>query len=414
MIRSVRIRGFRSIVDQVFEPGSFNVLIGANGSGKSAILEALGVLGAALEGRVNDNSLQRRGVRLSAPEQYASAFPVSDEDAAARDIELSARFANGTSHEYTVRLAPPPSDAEFEPGAWRFDAEFLHDQAGHPLILRARDAAAFHLLENDWNQRLYEIEKVSSMAAMFRHLGEPGARDVQPLFDTLRRFVIYDPQTPVLRGTIQDVTQQDPIGLQGGRLAEAVKAVLSAESVGAVPREAITEWIDWASDLRVVASSEVRVSPSVPVTPEVLRFTDRFLDAAKNTLSGYDASEGALYVLFALVLVFHPRTPPFFAVEHLDHALHPRLAKRLVATLADHAAARGKQIILTTHNPLVLDGLDLANDAVRLFAVDRSVVGHTLLQRIQYTDALKKAQEHGLTLSQMWVRGLLGAVPEIV
>ena len=36
-----------------------------------------------------------------------------------------------------------------------------------------------------------------------------------------------------------------------------------------------------------------------------------------------------------------------------------------------------KHVFLTTHNPLVLDGLDLSNDLIRLFAVERSRNGYT-------------------------------------
>jgi predicted ATPase len=135
----------------------------------------------------------------------------------------------------------------------------------------------------------------------------------------------------------------------------------------------------------------------------------------RNRLSAYDASEGALYVLFAVTLLLHPRTPRFFAVENIDHALHPRLARALVHKLGElpRSPAPLKQILLTTHNPLVLDGLDLANDQIRLFTVDRTEAGHTMVNRVEYTTALAKAQEQGATLSQMWTRGLLGAVPRL-
>ncbi len=48
--------------------------IGANGSGKSTILEAIELLSAAMIDRVDANSLQRKGVRLSVPELYKSRF----------------------------------------------------------------------------------------------------------------------------------------------------------------------------------------------------------------------------------------------------------------------------------------------------------------------------------------------------
>jgi predicted ATPase len=413
MIRRVHVQRFRSIVDQVFEPSALNVLVGANGSGKSALLEAIGVLGAAAEGRIDDTSLQRKGVRLSAPTLYASAFSVADDDAHDGAISLAVSSENGATSQYAVSLRPPPDEALHDVGAWRYERESLSGLDGAPIITRGRDSLVVRLSEPGWDDRLFSIERSAGAAAMLTRVGD-GFATSHALFDALRRFVIYDPQTPVLRGTSQDTAQQSPIGLQGGKLAEAVKAVLHSGAGVDVAKDAIAEWIDWARELSVVPSSEARVSPSIPVTPEVLSFTDRFLAEGRNTLSGYDASEGALYVLFALVLLFHPRTPPFFAVEHLDHALHPRLARRLVATLADHVVSQRKQIILTTHNPLVLDGLDLSNDAIRLFTIERSIVGHTQVRRVEYSSALQSAEQSGQTLSQMWVRGLLGGVPEIV
>ena len=47
MIRNIRIEGFKSIVSQILELGRVNCFIGANGVGKSNVLEAIGILGAA-------------------------------------------------------------------------------------------------------------------------------------------------------------------------------------------------------------------------------------------------------------------------------------------------------------------------------------------------------------------------------
>ena len=61
-INEISIRNFKSLYDVSFEPGKLNVFIGANGSGKSSVLEALGILSAAMTDRVNTTSLQRKGV----------------------------------------------------------------------------------------------------------------------------------------------------------------------------------------------------------------------------------------------------------------------------------------------------------------------------------------------------------------
>ncbi len=82
MIRTIQIDGFKSIASQTLELGRVNCFIGANGVGKSNILEAIGVLGAAASGRVDDESLQRRGVRAGMPRLYKAAFPAPPHPAA--------------------------------------------------------------------------------------------------------------------------------------------------------------------------------------------------------------------------------------------------------------------------------------------------------------------------------------------
>ncbi len=65
MINKFSIQGFKSLHNvRDLELGLVNIFIGANGSGKSNLLEAIGVLGAAISGRVDDQSLLQRGVLI--------------------------------------------------------------------------------------------------------------------------------------------------------------------------------------------------------------------------------------------------------------------------------------------------------------------------------------------------------------
>lgn len=73
-ITNISIHNFKSLFDVSFEPGNVNVLIGANGSEKSTILEAIGTLSAAMTDRVNSNSLQRKGIRLSASRLWINGY----------------------------------------------------------------------------------------------------------------------------------------------------------------------------------------------------------------------------------------------------------------------------------------------------------------------------------------------------
>jgi len=64
--------------------------------------------------------------------------------------------------------------------------------------------------------------------------------------------------------------------------------------------------------------------------------------------------------------------------------------------------------LITTHNPAILDGLNLNDDEQRLFVVSRNEEGKTKIKRIK----LKPKSEESLKLSEMWMRGYLGALPK--
>ena len=119
MIRKVAIRGFKSIYSATLELGRLNCFIGANGVGKSNLLEALGVLGAAANGVVDDESLLRRGVRAGLPRLYKSSFATEHTPT---HISIG---VEGEAHEaYRVALLNPLESPE---PAWSYKTEFLSD-----------------------------------------------------------------------------------------------------------------------------------------------------------------------------------------------------------------------------------------------------------------------------------------------
>ena len=76
------------------------------------------------------------------------------------------------------------------------------------------------------------------------------------------------------------------------------------------------------------------------------------------------------------------------------------------------SAAMPRQLLFTAHNPAMLDDLDLDNDEVRLFTVDRDNHGHTVVRRLELTSNLRE-QNREYPLSRLWMMGHLGAVPNV-
>ena len=100
-INEISIRNFKSLYDVSFEPGKLNVFIGANGSGKSSVLEALGILSAAMTDRVNTTSLQRKGVRLSTSALYKSKFSSIEKES--KTVDLAIKWSkDSNNYEYST------------------------------------------------------------------------------------------------------------------------------------------------------------------------------------------------------------------------------------------------------------------------------------------------------------------------
>lgn len=395
MITELSVRGFKSLANLApLELGVVNVFIGANGSGKSNLLEAVGVLGAAAAGHVDDKALLSRGVRPATPRLYNTSLQKVANVPDTVAFRVAGEWQGAEAH-YDLSLASPLKN---HVTAWRFTHEVVH---------RGTDALISRATQPD-------VEPHKGLAAFAR-----GHRDLtgapEKLLTTLSEYAIFSPNTPVLRGTATDPEQREPVGLAGGRLPEAMEEILdlAQNRLGAMDLDDVLELLDWVAGFDIVPPSRQLLSASVPALRSVIRFTDYWMNNQRNQLSGYDASEGALYVLFALTLALHPRTPPLFAIDNFDQSMHPRLARALTRQFCQQMvqAEPPRQALLTTHNPLVLDGLDLRDDRVRLFAVERDSAGATQVYRVKVSEEMLRKAREGLSLANLWVMGNLGGVP---
>jgi AAA domain, putative AbiEii toxin, Type IV TA system/AAA ATPase domain len=136
-----------------------------------------------------------------------------------------------------------------------------------------------------------------------------------------------------------------------------------------------------------------------------LYFRDRFMRQKNNVFSAENANEGILHILFYLALFLSDKTPRFFGIDNIETSLNPQLCRDLMKTIARLAKEHDKQALITTHNPAILDGLNLHDDEQRLFVVYRNDQGHTVTKRIKLKPDTGKSK---YKLSELWMRGHLG------
>lgn len=397
VIRKLHIRHFKSIWDDTIELGRLNVFIGTNGAGKSNILEAIAMASASIDGGIDYPKLHQRGARLSAPDIFRSSF---------KNKGRNQTFSIGIEMDDVKYNMSIRSKNEFS-----YFTEIIKTK--HDVDIAGRGPAGAKI--GDF--KLPFLDKTKSIVpfAMSARSGK-----VSGLAD-LSKYAIYLPSTPILRGSSEDSSRLNPLGLYGGRLAGALNDIMveidNKEQSQDLRRFFIL--LNWFKSFGPRHGIDTLLKANDQLLPDdiIVQYTDKYMRTDFNKLSAYDVSEGALYILFVLVLLIHNKTPNIFALDNIDSALNPGLVTNLINHIADIVERdKGKQILMTTHNPTTLDALDLFNDEHRLFVVERKADGQTKTTRISPPEGMTKEMweeaYYGMKLSDIWLSGAIGGLPK--
>ena len=387
MIKKVKIENYKSVVNQTLELGNFNVVIGANGCGKSNLLEAIALAGLSSSGALLPEMLESRGIRLSESRFMRSAFEEVDKEFITLQVETS----DGDESLYRIHY-----NTELKPAQW----EDVVEEDTKILLSSIKE-----------NVSQFKVKDLKDfLEKKMKKSGEDGALNVN-LFESsnhslilaksrvngLRNFSIYSLEETALRSL--DTMPSTKLGRTGKGLLpylkELSKTVEGRQMLGEIKRN--MQVIDWFEDLDMPESGLSQDS--------TLKLKDRYVDEALEFFDQRSANEAFLYLLFYFTLFISDETPSFFAIDNIEAALNPKLCKLVIAKLADLAKKHGKQVILTTHRPFVLDGLEEITEEKRLFVVSRNSDGYTVVNRI--ADNKNKS----ISLSEAWLKGYIGGLP---
>ncbi len=400
-LSQVSVKYFKSIVDQTIDLGQLNVFIGTNGAGKSNLLEAIAMLSSAMDGKIDYSKLADRGARLSAPSVFKSSF---------KNLKRQNTFALGAKFgdlNYHANINAN-DDAEFN-----FSAEKIC-HSNKKLAGRTNKGVTFYELEKELPIR---PALQQSIITALESLGQFGDTDIQEL-QRLRRYAIYAPATPILRGVSPDGSNKEPLGLYGGSLSTALADIIAEHNKvdGYHDLQRFFYLLGWFKSIGTTdnISSELQ-SNHLHTGKKVVSYQDKYMRNNFNKLYAYDVSEGALYILFILVLLLHKKAPHLFALDNVDNALNPTMVRDMMGHIVELLKNMpDKQILMTTHNPTTLDAIDLFNEQHRLFVVERNQQGHTEIKRIEPPKNFTREQwiekHKGMPLSKIWLSGLIGGL----
>jgi predicted ATPase len=389
-LRKLNIDNYKSILNEEIELGRVNVFIGANGSGKSNILEAIAMVAASKSNDLDIEGLINRGVRVSKPSLTLSSFLKKQQNKTIAikltfdsNIEIATSFHPKNIKDIYTKWIDAFSDTGFE-----FSMEQLLE-----YLPETNDQQ----LENITVSQLFqELKNQVPLLINNRNVNNSLIAD----------FVIYNINTSALRG-LSNQSRKVPLGINGEGLDTLLSNFSKSELRILQTCKTVFEWlskilIDKKDQLRLEGH---RLGKSI----SILYFEDKFMKTKNNIFSAENANEGILHFLFYLALFSSSKTPKIFAIDNIETALNPKMCRLLIKEIVSISERTGKQSLITTHNPAVLDGLNLLDDEQRLFEVYRDDDGITKVRRIKFKSDLSDKTSK---LSEMWMKGLLGAVPQ--
>ena len=418
MLCKLKISRFKSVRDQSLEFGRVNLFIGGNGTGKSNILEAIGLVSACFGRGLGDTDIGRKGLRITPPELMKSSFKNED---LPKTLKLDATFSNEVA--YTVALQSRENDPMLR---------FLFESAtiGNEQIF-GRNIRGVKVAKVKHADRIEKHRGIWDQIKVINDIPE----EAFSVFSEFSRYVIYSPQADFLSARQSGKVDVPPVGLHGEGLSGAVASFLSEgrRLMKAEKRKkgaGGTEWIimnecsdlvwlpNWARFFGTHRGNPRLTSRDVADSSgDIVYFEDKFMHAKRNKLSGYDSSEGTLFLLFAAIILSHPESPKIFALDNVDNALNPKLTRKLVEQIVRVAALTSegysrcgaKQVFLTSHNPTALDAFDLFDGDQRVFVVKRNEKGHTIVDRLEPNPNQTREEwqlaMNGRNLSQVWLDG---------
>ncbi|RKH01193.1 AAA family ATPase [Corallococcus carmarthensis] len=397
MLRSIRLQNLLSFGpdSEAFPLRALNVLIGPNASGKSNLIEALGLL-RATPGNLLDPIREGGGVTEwlwkggqdsklpTARVEVVLEYPEGDVPLR-YELAFSAAGQHLNLVDEVVSIEPPRESAQTSPGFYRYNA-------GQPVISLRKKLSAKPGSRQGREFRLLQNARISSEQSILSQRRDPDVYPELTYVNSLLGSFSLHREWNMGRYTPPRLPQR--VDLRGDFLLE------DASNLCLV-----------LSDLEARGMKQLLLENLKLLYARVRDYSVRILGGTVQVFfqeEGLNASvpatrlsDGTLRYLCLLTLLCHPTPPPLVCIEEPELGLHPDILPEVGRLLVE--ASTRTQLIVTTHSETLISALSEVPEAV--VVCERDGTGTTLrrLEKAKLSEWLKK---YGL--GEVWRMGELG------
>lgn len=356
MLNRFKVKNFKSFVSAELELRPLTVLIGANASGKTNLLEAMQLLSWMASGRqlseifsaVRDEELSLRGTLPQLT--YEGNAEDIEFDCLVRgppgsmqlylDISVSEQFGARVSFEQTYVNYPevelPLYIAEASGEGFGLDIRYNNF---------ARGGRKPRIDGNTLQPAFTQLLSGARFGAKHKKSQKVIPRVARALLNTLKGIVLLDPSPRRMRGYSHKLDQT--LRSDGANVSAVLYQLCATqrydqvlEFVQALPEQDISK-----VDFLETARGEVMVA------------LQESFGARSVTREAALLSDGTLRALAIAAALLSAEPGSTVIIEEVDNGIHPPRVGQILELMRRTAKERGLHVLVTTHNPALLDAI---------------------------------------------------------
>lgn len=375
---NLTIRGFRRLANIDFALKEVNVLIGANGVGKSSLLDAFAILAEASSGNLEKTINQMSGLASMITYDHADSI----------ELGISKLVPGHDPLVYKLTLTPQANAYQIARETLsqknpKRAGPFLHIDSTGPDI-KYFEIQESKLVRPTWEHSPRETS-LFQVPKMFR---EPEEFRQKLSSSTFYHVLNVDPRSPVRLP--QAMRPAEVPGKDGEDLVTCLYYL----------REAVPERFEAIEDALKSAFPSFKRLDFPPVAAGTITMTWRDSVFTKPVYL-HQFSEGMLRFLWLATLLQSPGLTAITLLDEPEVSLHPELLK-LFANLCREASSR-TQLIIATHSDRLISFLNPDEVVV----MDTAEDGTSSLTRADQLDIGEWLKDY--TLDELWRNKRLGA-----
>ncbi|SEI45136.1 Predicted ATPase [Azotobacter beijerinckii] len=399
MITELLLENWKSYEKATLHIDPLSVLIGTNASGKSNALDALLMLNRVASGVMLTSALKGDGVQipLRGGVEWAARRPGS-----IFALGVTCRADDLTDYQYRLEGSIRENRCDlYAEQLTRIKYRLGKDgsrksQAGSIRLFRTDSCTEDSptIVARLYNEKQGSPRQLSrAHSVLFQLVGQKLRQEIQDgvstVISALRDIFILDPIPSHMRdySPLAERLESDARNIAGVLAALPNEKQQEIEAVLTRYARQLPE-----RDIRRVYAETVGKFNS----DAMLYCEEHWLDEGETpTVDARGMSDGTLRFLAILTALLTRPKSSLLVIEEVDNGLHPSRARLLLEMLKTVGTQRGVDVLVTTHNPALLDAMGTAMVPFITVANRDPATGHSVLTLLEELDQLPKLLAQG-------------------